>query len=180
MSFSPSSSIAYPKSGAPEAEYQAFYREVLRELEGMFHGERDWIANLANTASLLSLHLPELNWSGFYLWRGGELVVGPFIGRPACVRIKLGRGVCGTAVAKRQSVLVEDVHAFPGHIACDAASASELVVPILHQGKVLGVIDMDSPLKGRFSLGDQRGIEAVAALIAKAVDWPAEVGFVQG
>lgn len=176
MSFSPSSSLSYPKSGAPAAEYQAFYREVLRELEGMFHGERDWIANMANAASLLSVHLPNLNWSGFYLWRGGELVVGPFIGRPACVRIKRGRGVCGTAVAKAQSILVEDVHAFPGHIACDAASASELVVPIILDGRLLGVIDMDSPNKGRFSGEDQRGIEAVAALIASATDWPAEVG----
>lgn len=147
-----------------------FYRELVQQLEGLLHGERDAIANAANLSALLYEAMPALNWAGFYLMRGGELVLGPFQGKPACVRITVGRGVCGTAVARREPVLVEDVHAFPGHIACDAASRSELVVPLIRDGEVIGVIDLDSPEPGRFDSDDQAGIEAVARLYLEASD----------
>ncbi|CAD5255944.1 Protein YtsP [Bosea sp. 62] len=147
-----------------------FYRELVQQLEGLLHGERDAIANAANLSALLYDAMPTLNWAGFYLMRGGELVLGPFQGKPACVRIPVGRGVCGTAVAKRESVLVEDVHSFPGHIACDAASRSELVVPLICDGEVIGVIDLDSPEPGRFDADDQAGIEAIASLYLEASD----------
>jgi L-methionine (R)-S-oxide reductase len=148
----------------------SFYRELLQQLEGLLHDERDAIANAANLSALLFDAMPRLNWAGFYLMRGGELVLGPFQGKPACVRIPVGRGVCGTAVARRESILVEDVHAFPGHIACDAASRSELVVPLIRDGEVIGVIDLDSPEPGRFDADDQAGIEAIASLYLEASD----------
>jgi GAF domain-containing protein len=147
-----------------------FYTELLQQLEGLLHGERDAIANAANLSALLFDTMPRLNWAGFYLMRSGELVLGPFQGKPACVRIPVGRGVCGTAVAKRESIRVEDVHAFPGHIACDAASRSELVVPLIRDGDVIGVIDLDSPEAGRFDADDQAGIEAIASLYLEASD----------
>lgn len=147
-----------------------FYRELAQQLEGLLHGERDAIANAANLSALLYEAMPALNWAGFYLMRGGELVLGPFQGKPACVRIPVGRGVCGTAVARREPVLVEDVHTFPGHIACDAVSRSELVVPLIRDGEVIGVIDLDSPEPGRFDSDDQAGIEAVARLYLDASD----------
>jgi L-methionine (R)-S-oxide reductase len=147
-----------------------FYRELIPQLEGLLHGERDAIANAANLSALLYDAMPRLNWAGFYLMRNGELVLGPFQGKPACVRIPVGRGVCGTAAAKRESILVEDVHAFPGHIACDAASRSELVVPLIRDGDVIGVIDLDSPEPGRFDADDQAGIEAIACLYLSASD----------
>jgi L-methionine (R)-S-oxide reductase len=147
----------------------ALYRELAQQLGGLLSGERDAIANAANTAALLFTSLPDLNWAGFYFLRSpGELVLGPFQGKPACVRIAVGRGVCGTAAERRQSMLVEDVHAFSDHIACDAASRSELVVPLIRGDRVLGVIDLDSPLLARFDLEDQRGIEAIAAIYVKA------------
>ena len=153
---------ARPDPALPKAEA---YRDLLSQAEGLLHGETDAIANAANLSALIFHGLPDLNWAGFYLLRGDEeLVLGPFQGKPACIRIPLGRGVCGTAATRRQSVLVEDVHAFPGHIACDAASRSELVVPLLRDGKVLGVLDLDSPLPGRFDAADQAGIETLAAL----------------
>jgi len=145
-----------------------FYRELAAQLEALLAGERDPIANAANTAALLFQMLPRLNWSGFYFMRGGELVLGPFQGKPACVRIPVGRGVCGAAVARAQSMLVEDVHAFPGHIACDADSRSELVVPLVRGGRVLGVIDLDSPEPARFDAADQAGIERIAAIYLAA------------
>jgi L-methionine (R)-S-oxide reductase len=147
-----------------------FYRELVQQLEGLLHGERDAIANAANLSALLYDAMPRLNWAGFYLMRGGELVLGPFQGKPASVRIPVGRGVCGTAVTRRESILVEDVHAFPGHIACDAASRSELVVPLIRHGEVIGVIDLDSPELGRFDADDQAGIEAIASLYLQASD----------
>ena len=140
-----------------------FYRELVEQLEALLHGERNPVANAANTAALLFQLMPELNWAGFYFMRGGELVLGPFQGKPACVRIAVGQGVCGTAAADARSVLVPDVHAFPGHIACDGASRSELVVPLVRSGAVLGVIDLDSPVEGRFDRDDQDGVETVAA-----------------
>lgn len=150
----------------------AFHAELAQQLEGLLHGETDPIANAANTAALLFDAMPGLNWAGFYFMRGGELVVGPFQGKPACVRIAVGRGVCGSAVERQASILVEDVHAFPGHIACDAASRSELVVPLLRDGEVLGVIDLDSPAPARFDRDDQAGIEVVARIYL-AASYPA-------
>jgi GAF domain-containing protein len=147
------------------------YAELLRQAKGQFEGERDVIANAANLSALLAFHLEGLNWAGLYFLKGRELVLGPFQGKAACVRIAVGKGVCGTAVAKQAPVLVPDVHAFPGHIACDDASRSELVVPLVRAGRVLGVIDLDSPHVERFDAEDQRGVEALAALYVDACDW---------
>jgi GAF domain-containing protein len=152
-----------------QADKKEFYRELAQQLTGLLHGERDVIANAANTSALMFEMMPELNWAGFYFLKStDELVLGPFQGRTACVRIAVGRGVCGTAVEKGQSILVEDVHAFPGHIACDAASRSELVVPLSHNGEILGVIDLDSPIPSRFDADDQAGIEALADIFIAA------------
>jgi GAF domain-containing protein len=140
------------------------YRDLAQQLAALIGDERDAIANAANTSALLFDLLPDLNWAGFYLFKDGELVLGPFQGKPACIRISLGRGVCGTAAATRTSQVVADVHAFPGHIACDAASRSELVVPLLKGETLLGVLDLDSPVPGRFDEADRAGIEAVAAI----------------
>ena len=147
------------------------YRQLLQQLDGLLEGETDWVANAANASALLWHTLPQLNWVGFYFLRGGELVVGPFQGKPACVRIALGRGVCGTAAASGVTQVVPDVHAFPGHIACDAASRSEVVVPLMHAGRVVGVLDLDSPEPGRFDAADAAGLEQVAALFCTATDW---------
>lgn len=146
-----------------------FYRELASQLSALLAGEKDGVANAANTSALIFQALPNLNWAGFYMLQSpDELVLGPFQGKPACVRIAVGRGVCGTAVAETRSILVEDVHAFPGHIACDVASRSELVVPLFRDGKVLGVIDLDSPMQGRFDADDQAGIETLAAIYVEA------------
>ena len=147
------------------------YAELTGQLRAMLAGERDWVANLANTSALIFQGLPELNWAGFYLWRGGELVVGPFQGKPAGVRIAPGRGVCGGAAAQRRSLVVPDVHAFPGHIACDAASRSELVVPLLQGETLLGVLDLDSPRPGRFDEEDRAGCEGMVAALLEATDF---------
>ena len=143
------------------------YAELAEQARGLLHGERDRIANAANFAALVYHALPGLNWAGFYLLPEGsdELVLGPFQGKPACVRIKVGAGVCGTAVARGASVVVPDVHAFPGHIACDAASRSELVVPLRRQGRILGVLDLDSPLPARFDETDRAGCERLVAIL---------------
>jgi len=141
------------------------YAELAESLEALLSGEPDTVANLANTAALVMDGLDELNWVGFYILRDGELVLGPFQGKPACVRIPVGKGVCGTAVERRASVLVEDVHAFPGHIACDANSRSELVVPLMRDGRILGVFDLDSPKPGRFDGEDQAGLERLVVVL---------------
>lgn len=138
------------------------YAQLLEQARGLMHGERDRTANAANLSSLVFHALPDLNWVGFYFFDGTELVVGPFQGHPACVRIALGRGVCGTAAATRQTQRVADVDAFPGHIPCDSASRSELVVPLYRGDELLGVFDLDSPVLDRFDAEDQRGLEAVA------------------
>lgn len=153
----------------------AGYAQLARELKALLAGESDLIANAANAAALIFEALPELNWAGFYFLKDGELVVGPFQGRPACVRIALGRGVCGTAAAERRTILVPDVHQFPGHIACDSASRSEIVVPLLVRGELLGVLDLDSPRPGRFDADDARGLESLALqfLAAAAAGAPA-------
>jgi L-methionine (R)-S-oxide reductase len=146
------------------------YAELLSQARALFEGERDFTANAANLASLLFHTLPDLNWAGFYWMKGGELVLGPFQGKPACVRIALGRGVCGTAARERQTIVVPDVHAFPGHIACDSASNSEIVVPLLRGGEVVGVMDLDSPVTGRFTQEDAAGLEPIAKLFLEASD----------
>jgi GAF domain-containing protein len=149
------------------------YRSLAEQVSAVVAGERDPIANAANICALLFDALPDVNWAGFYFLRSNrELVLGPFQGKPACVRIVFGRGVCGSAVAQRRSLLVADVHAFPGHIACDAASRSELVVPLMAGEDVLGVIDLDSPSVSRFDSDDQAGIEKIAALYVAASDRP--------
>lgn len=145
----------------------ALYSELNRELGALIAGERDLIANLANSAALLYHSLPDLNWAGFYLLKDGELVVGPFQGKPACVRIALGKGVCGTAATQRKTQVVRDVHEFPGHIACDSASNSEIVVPMIRNGELLGVLDLDSPTLARFDQEDRVGLERfVVTLLA--------------
>ncbi|WP_334131182.1 GAF domain-containing protein [Silanimonas lenta] len=138
------------------------YAQLVEQARALMHGERDRIANAANLSALVYHALPELNWVGFYFFDGRELVVGPFQGLPACVRIPLGKGVCGTAAATRQTQVVPDVDAFPGHIACDSASRSEVVVPLLLGETLIGVFDIDSPVPDRFDADDQRGLEALA------------------
>jgi len=150
---------------------EAVYAELLMALAGLLSGERDGIANCANTSALLFATLPDLNWAGVYLFDGAGLVVGPFQGKPACVRIALGKGVCGAAAARRETLIVPDVHAFPGHIACDAASNSEIVVPLVSAHGLVGVLDLDSARLGRFDARDARGLEAVAARLVAGSDW---------
>jgi L-methionine (R)-S-oxide reductase len=145
------------------------YALLAAQAEALLHGERNLVANAANLASLIWHSLPDLNWAGFYLWDEQELVLGPFMGKPACVRIALGKGVCGTAAASRKTQLVRDVHAFPGHIACDAASNSEIVVPLLRGDQLLGVLDLDSPVTARFDADDQAGLEALAAIWVRSL-----------
>lgn len=146
------------------------YRDLLSAIDAITAGEPDAIANMANVAALLWEYLPDLNWAGFYRTVGGELVLGPFQGKAACIRIAMGKGVCGAAAASGRTQLVEDVHAFPGHIACDAASRSELVVPVVADGAVVAVIDLDSPLPARFDADDANGIEAIAQLLSSRVN----------
>lgn len=152
-------------------KYQTDYELILAQLEALTESERDTVANLSNASAALNMNLDDLNWVGFYLVRGNELVLGPFQGKPACIRISFGKGVCGTAAATDTTQLVPDVHAFPGHIACDGASNSEIVIPMHYQGRLVAVLDIDSPLLNRFSLEDQAGLERCAALLERACDW---------
>jgi L-methionine (R)-S-oxide reductase len=151
---------------APSADKPALYADLLAAADALTAGERDGIANMANVAALLWTYLPQVNWTGFYRAVDGELVLGPFAGKPACIRIAFGQGVCGAAAASAQTQLVPDVHAFPGHIACDAASRSELVVPVVRDCAVIAVIDLDSPEPARFDEEDARGIEGLATLLS--------------
>jgi L-methionine (R)-S-oxide reductase len=144
------------------------FAQFNQQLALLIGDERDFVANMANMAALLFHQLPDLNWAGFYLMKGGELVLGPFQGKPACIRIPLGKGVCGTAAATRETQVVADVHAFPGHIACDADSRSEIVVPLIRDGVVIGVLDLDSPKPGRFDEDDRAGLESAAGLLLAA------------
>jgi L-methionine (R)-S-oxide reductase len=158
---------------AENTQYQskaALYADVVEQAQGLFTGERNAIANAANLASLIWHTVPDLNWAGFYLFDGNELVLGPFMGKPACIRIALTRGVCGAAARTRQTQLVKDVHDFPGHIACDSASNSEVVVPLVKGGKLIGVLDIDSPKLARFDADDQAGFEKLAALWLDSCD----------
>lgn len=142
------------------------YRDLSAAVDAITSGEPDAVANMANVAALIWEHVPGLNWAGFYRMVGGELVLGPFQGKAACIRIAIGKGVCGAAAATLETQLVEDVHAFPGHIACDAVSQSELVVPVIHDGMLLAVLDLDSPHPARFDATDAAGMEAICTLIA--------------
>jgi L-methionine (R)-S-oxide reductase len=157
------------KADTLQGDRPAQYAQLLEQARGLMHGERDRTANAANLAALVYHALPDLNWVGFYFWDGRELVVGPFQGLPACVRIALGKGVCGTAAATRTTQLVPDVDAFPGHIACDSASRSELVVPLFAGDTLVGVFDIDSPVPGRFDAVDQQGLEAIADAFLEAI-----------
>jgi L-methionine (R)-S-oxide reductase len=154
----------------PTGTKPQIYRELSLMAEGLFRGERDPVANAANLSALLWMGLADLNWSGFYFLRGDVLVLGPFQGKPACVRIAMGSGVCGTAAAANRTITVPDVEKFPGHIACDTASRSELVVPLLRGSELVGVLDLDSPLRARFDEEDARGIESLAARWVTASD----------
>jgi L-methionine (R)-S-oxide reductase len=149
----------------------ALYDALARSLESLLEGETDALANLANASGLLAETLERVNWCGFYLMRGGELVLGPFQGKPACVRIALGKGVCGTAAQRRQTLVVPDVNAFPGHIACDAASRSEIVVPIVYGGALRGVLDVDAPETERFDDEDRTGLERFVNVLTPRIAW---------
>ena len=159
----------YDFAPTPGQSKSALYADLLEAAQAITHDEPDAVANMANCAALLGQFLPDLNWAGFYRMVDGELVLGPFVGKPACIRIALGQGVCGAAAATGETQLVLDVHAFPGHIACDAASRSELVVPVKRKGTVIAVIDLDSPLHARFDGDDAAGIEALAAALAERI-----------
>ena len=145
------------------------YRDLASALEGLVAGEPDSIANMANASALIFETLPDVNWVGFYRNVGGELVVGPFQGRPACIRIKLGEGVCGAAAESRRIQRIEDVHAFPGHIPCDSASNSEIVVPLIRDGQLLGVLDIDSPKRGRFTDEDEAGVAGLGDILSRVL-----------
>lgn len=147
----------------------ALYREIAAALDALTAGETDGIANMANAAALLWEYLPDLNWAGFYRAKGDELVLGPFQGKAACIRIPFGKGVCGTAAQTAKAQCVADVHAFPGHIACDSASASELVVPVVRDGRVIAVIDLDSPTPDRFDADDEAGVARLAEILADRI-----------
>jgi L-methionine (R)-S-oxide reductase len=152
----------------PSLSKAATYGEARAQLAGLFSGERNGLANAANLCALLYQMLPGVNWVGFYFLQGGELVLGPFQGKVACVRIAMGRGVCGTAAAAREILVVPDVNEFPGHIACDAASRSEIVLPLVQHGQLLGVLDLDSPERARFDHEDRDGLQACVELLLEA------------
>lgn len=150
---------------------QEMYRLLQTQTRSLLEGETDYTANLANISALLNLALPKINWVGFYLMHDNELLLGPFQGKPACVHIQMGKGVCGTAALKDKTQVVKDVHQFPGHIACDSESASEIVIPLHNQGHVVGVLDIDSPITERFDAADEQGLVIIAKLIESASIW---------
>jgi L-methionine (R)-S-oxide reductase len=154
---------------APSTPKPELYADLASQLEGLMSGESDLIANTANMAAVIYHGLPDLNWAGFYLMKDGELVLGPFQGKPACIRISIGKGVCGAAAESRTSQVVPDVHAFPGHIACDAASRSELVVPLVVRDRVIGVLDLDSPTPNRFDHLDREGCETLVSILLRHI-----------
>jgi GAF domain-containing protein len=168
MSFDVADTLDMSTPAAKRAAYELLVAQVRSVLEG----ERDWVANLAQFSALVYQSVPDLNWAGFYMARGEELVVGPFQGKVACVRIPFARGVCGACARSREIQRVEDVHAFPGHIACDSASNSELVLPVLSGDRLVAVFDLDSPLTARFDAEDARGFAAAVAVLADGTDWP--------
>jgi len=152
----------------------SFYKELNGYLASMLDGEPDWLAGISNASSLLYLMLEDINWAGFYLYKEGELVLASFQGKPACVRIAIDKGVCGTAAKTREIQIVEDVNKFPGHIACDAASQSEIVLPIIKEDRLIGVLDIDSPIKARFDKEDAEGLKEFVAILNKYLKWPDE------
>ena len=154
----------------PSGSKPEIFHDLALQAEGLFRGERDAVANAANLSSLIYTSLDELNWAGFYFQKNGMLVLGPFQGRPACVRIEMGKGVCGTAAARRETLVVEDVEQFPGHIACDVASRSEIVIPLIRDERVIGVLDIDAPVYARFDAEDRKGLEILAKLWLGASD----------
>lgn len=147
------------------------YQTLCQFLQGLIQDETDALANLSNSAALLFQSMEKINWSGFYLFKENQLILGPFQGKPACIRIAMGRGVCGTAAQKREAIMVQDVHQFPGHIACDGASASEIVVPIIKNDKLIGVLDVDSPIKARFSERDLHGLKEFVNILNAHIQW---------
>ena len=167
-----STTMSFEAKAIETSDKPTFYAELAQQARGLLHGERDRIANAANFAALVWYAVPTINWCGFYFFDGHELVVGPFQGKPACVRIALGRGVCGTAATTRETQLVVDVDAFPGHIACDAASRSEIVVPLVIDGELLGVWDVDSPVPGRFDEQDRLGMQTLCDVFLQALSQP--------
>jgi GAF domain-containing protein len=156
-----------PSAPSPGVDFAADYQLIGRQLTGLIDSEDDSIANMANCSALLWQELPTINWVGFYLYRDNQLVLGPFQGRPACTRIAMGAGVCGAAANLRKTIVVADVHQFPGHIACDAASNSEIVVPMIKNGQLIGLLDVDSPVTDRFDQADQQGLEHLVQLLLK-------------
>ena len=150
-----------------------FYINLNNILKGMIENEPDWLANLSNSAALLGMMLSEINWSGYYLYKNDELVLGPFVGKPACTHIEIGDGVCGTAASKKETLVVKNVLEFPGHIACDEASRSEIVVPIVKDGELKGVLDIDSPIFERFNEEDAAGLEQFVKLLEEHINWTA-------
>ena len=170
MSFEVADTLDMSTPDAKRASYALFVAQVRSVLEG----ERDWLSNLSQFSALVYQSVPHLNWAGFYMAHGQELRVGPFQGKVACVRIPFTRGVCGACASTREIQLVEDVHAFPGHIACDSASNSELVLPVVAGDRLVAVFDLDSPLVARFDVEDSRGFAAAVEVLVAATDWPAE------
>jgi len=162
--------MSFAPTTLPTHDSTAFYQALAREIRSLCHGEPDALANLANVSALLNHHLPDLNWVGFYLWKEQQLIVGPFQGKPACVRIPLGRGVCGQAAQQRQTIVVPDVHAFADHIACDSASQSEIVVPMIQDHQFFGVLDLDSPSLNRFNAQDAKGLELCVQTLLSVTD----------
>lgn len=160
----------WTKSAYP-AEKKELYPILLNQFLGLSEGEKDPLPNMANLSALIYSALEDVNWTGFYLLKEGMLVLGPFQGLPACIRIPLGKGVCGTAAAEERTVLVRNVHEFPGHIACDSASNSEIVIPLMKDGRLLGVMDIDSPILSRFDEEDQNGLEQLASILLNGCDW---------
>ena len=158
--------------GINKEDKESFYKDLMLYLEGLLSDEEDWLANLSNAAALLYNMMDRINWAGFYLLKGSDLVLGPFQGKPACTRIPIGKGVCGTAAEKRQVQLVEDVDRFPGHIACDPASRSEIVLPIIVDDRLLGVLDIDSPIKARFDHKDAAGLEDFVSILCGSIKRP--------
>jgi L-methionine (R)-S-oxide reductase len=158
---------AFKSRGEPKEDV---YHQLASQLQSLLDGERDLIANAANFSSLIFHSLPDLNWAGFYFLKDGELVLGPFQGQPACVRMKMGQGVCGATAAKCETIIVPNVHEFPGHIACDSASNSEIVVPIIKDEKLIGVLDLDSPVLGRFDNKDAAGLKQLIRIFVESID----------
>lgn len=148
-----------------------YYQALNQTLQSLIQNETDALANVANSAALLFNNMEEINWAGFYLYKDNQLILGPFQGKPACIRIDMGKGVCGTAALNRESIVVQDVHQFPGHIACDEASASEIVIPIIKDDKLIGVLDIDSPTKARFSEEDRLGLQGYVDILSDQVRW---------